>query len=243
LSESNNIENRTNSVTGARTTSPFTSNNIAHPCNTTSTAKQRIAPPTTQQMQGPSANANATNTRTRKRRGGKENQQITRKSQIPSKIGAETKSQLEKKVNVLIVGNSNLRNVTEEKLTNDRRNLIVRFKPGMKIEEANKSADSKTEFDVIIVHAGTDKIRESTPKDLTDTIVNTLDKIQKSNPTARVAYSSIFKRNDDQILNIKSKKVNEPLEEKLSIVGMDIINNNKVLYRNLWSPSKRWMCA
>jgi len=184
-----------------------------------------------------------TNTKTRKRRGGKENQQITRKSQIPSKIGAETKSQLEKKVNVLIVGNSNLRNVTEEKLTNDRRNLIVRFKPGMKIEEANKSADSKTEFDVIIVHAGTDKIRESTPKDLTDTIVNTLDKIQKSNPTARVAYSSIFKRNDDQILNIKSKKVNEPLEEKLSIVGMDIINNNKVLYRNLWSPSKRWMCA
>jgi len=62
LSELNNIKNRTNSFTGARTTSPVTSNNIAHPCNTTSTAKQRIAPPTTQQMQGPSANANATNT-------------------------------------------------------------------------------------------------------------------------------------------------------------------------------------
>ena len=42
LSESNNIESRTNSFTGARTTSPATSNNIAHPCNNTSTSKQRI---------------------------------------------------------------------------------------------------------------------------------------------------------------------------------------------------------
>ena len=112
-----------------------------------------------------------TNTKTRKRRGGKENQQITRKSQIPRKIGAETKSQLEKKVNVLIVGNLNLRNVKEEKLTNDRRNVIVRFKPGMKTEEANKEADSNTEFDVIIVHAGTNSLRDSTLKDLTETIV------------------------------------------------------------------------
>ena len=104
----------------------------------------------------------------------------------------------------------------------------------MKIEEANKKVGSNTEFDVIIVHAGTNNLRDSTPKDLTETVVNTLDKIQKSNPTARVAFSSIFKRNDDQSLNIKGKKVNELLEEKLSIRGMDIINNNNVLYSNLW---------
>ena len=141
---------------------------------------------------------------------------------------------MEKKVKVLIVGDSNLRNVKEEKLTNDRRNVIVRFKPGMKIEEANKKVGSNTEFDVIIVHAGTNNLRDSTPKDLTETVVNTLNKIQKSNPTARVTYSSIFKRNDDQSLNIKSKKVNELLEEKLSVRGMDIINNSNVLYSNLW---------
>ena len=177
LSESNNIENRTNSVTGARTTSPVTSNNIAHPRNITSTSKQRITPTKTQQMQGPSANANATKNNTRKRRGAKENQQITNKSQTTRKNGAETKSQMEKKVKVLIVGDSNLRNVKEEKLTNDRRNIIVRFKPGMKIEEANKKVGSNTEFDVIIVHAGTNNLRNSKPKDLTETVVNTLDKI------------------------------------------------------------------
>ena len=104
----------------------------------------------------------------------------------------------------------------------------------MKIEEANKKVGSNTEFDVIIVHDGTNNLRDSTSKDLTETVVSTLDKIQKSSPTARVAYSSIFKSNDDQSLNIKGKKVNELLEEKLSIRGMDIINNNNVLYSNLW---------
>ena len=129
----------------------------------------------------------------------------------------------------MIVGDSNLRNVKEEKLTNDDRNAIVQFKPGMKIEEANKKADSNSEFDVIIVHAGTNSLRDSTPKDLPEMIVNILDKIQKSNPTVRVAYSSIFKRNDDQSLNIKDKELNELLEAKLSMKGMDTINNGNVL--------------
>ena len=184
LSESHNIENRTNSVTGARTTSPVTGNNITHPCNTTSTSKQRIAPTTTQQIQGPSAIANATKNNTRKRRGAKENQVTTSKSQTPRKNGAEMESQLEKNVKVLIVGDSNLRNVKEEKLANDRRNVIVWFKPGMKIEEANEKAGSNTEFDVIILQSGTNNLSDSTPKDLTETIVNTLDKIQKSNSKA-----------------------------------------------------------
>ena len=112
----------------------------------------------------------------------------------------------------------------EEKLTNDRRNVIVRFKLGMKMEKANKKAGSNIEFDVIIVHAGTNNLHDSTPKDLTETVLNTLDKIEKSNPTARVAYSSIFKRNDNQSLNIKGKKVNELLEA-LQVWTLSIITS------------------
>ena len=55
------------------------SNNIAHPCNTTSISKQRIAPTTTQQIRGASVNANATKNNNRKRRGAKENRQATSK--------------------------------------------------------------------------------------------------------------------------------------------------------------------
>ena len=135
---------------------------------------------------------------------------------------------------MLIVGDSNLRNVKEEKLSNDHRDVEIRFKPGMRIEETNKKVGVNNEFDVIIVHAGTNNLRDATPKDLTEKIVTTLDKAQKSNPTARIAFSSILKRSDDQSLNAKGKKVNELLEDELSIKGMDIIDNNNIMYSNLW---------
>ena len=135
---------------------------------------------------------------------------------------------------MLIVGDSNLRNVKEEKLSNDHRDVEIRFKPGMRIEETNKKVGVNNEFDVIIVHAGTNNLRDATPKDLTEKIVTTLDKVQKSNPTARIAFSSILKRSDDQSLNAKGKKVNELLEDELSIKGMDIIDNNNIMYSNLW---------
>ena len=49
-----------------------------------------------------------------------------------------------------------------------------------------------------------------------------------------IAFSSILKRSDDQSLNAKGKKVNELLEDELSTKGMDIIDNNNILYSNLW---------
>ena len=135
---------------------------------------------------------------------------------------------------MLIVGDSNLRNVKEETLSNDHRDVEIRFKPGMRIEETNKKVGVNNEFDVIIVHAGNNNLRDATPKDLTEKIVTTLDKVQKSNPTARIAFSSILKRSDDQSLSAKGKKVNEFLEDELSIKGMDIIDNNNTMYSNLW---------
>ena len=145
------------------------------------------------------------------------------------------KSTSGKKVKVLIVGDSNLRNVKEEKLSNDHRNVEIRFKPGMRIEETNKKVGENNEFDVIIVHAGTNSLRDETPKELTEKIVATLDKVQKCNPTAPIAFSSILKRSDDQSLNTKGTKVNELLDDELSIKGKDIIDNNTIMYSNLWN--------
>ena len=107
---------------------------------------------------------------------------------------------------MLLVGDSNLRNVKEEKLSNDHRDVEIRFKPGMRIEETNKKVGENNEFDVIIVHAGTNNLRDETAKDLTEKIVVTLDKVQKCNPTACIAFSSILKRSDDQSLNTKGEK-------------------------------------
>ena len=49
-----------------------------------------------------------------------------------------------------------------------------------------------------------------------------------------MAYSSIFKRKDDQTLNAKARKVNELLSEELSLSGIDFINYNDIIYSTLW---------
>ena len=230
LSESKAFEIRTDLVTHARTTSPapINNNNIIR-----SQAKTLLSPK--QQIQHQKANNGKNNTN--KKKGAKESKQQSLKSQTSRENKSDTnrKSTSGKKVKVLLVGDSNLRNVKEEKLSNDHRDVEIRFKPGMRIEETNKKVGENNEFDVIIVHAGTNNLRDETPKDLTEKIVVTLDKVQKCNPTARIAFSSILKRSDDQSLNTKGRKVNELLEDELSIKGMDIINNNNIMYSNLWN--------
>ena len=49
-------------------------------------------------------------------------------------------------------------------------------------------------------------MNERSPSDLVEAIVNSMESFQKVNPSARVVYSSIFKRKDDQTLNAKARK-------------------------------------
>ena len=97
------------------------------------------------------------------------------------------------KLDVLVVGDSQLRHVIGEKLENDGSTFEIRFKPGMKIEEVkNKVGDSKNS-DVIIVHAGTNNVNDKSSSDLAEVILNSMDSVQKKNPSARVANSFTFK--------------------------------------------------
>ena len=104
----------------------------------------------------------------------------------------------------------------------------------MKIEEVKDKVDGSDNSDVIIVHAGTNNVNDKSPSDLAEVIVNSMESVQKKNPSARVTYSSIFKRKDDQTLNAKARKVNELLSEELSIRGIEFINNDSIKYSKLW---------
>ncbi len=134
-----------------------------------------------------------------------------------------------KKLKVLIAGDSNLRNANGEMLSNEYREVEVRFKLGMKVEETSKRVKEDDDFDVIIAHAGTNNLKEKKPEGLTETIVSTITKVQKSNKNVRLAYLSMFKRNDNQALNTKASRVNEVLKDELSIPGIDIIDNQYIL--------------
>ena len=94
----------------------------------------------------------------------------------------------------------------------------------------------KSDSDIIVVHAGTNDIKSSNAEALSDEIINTLSKIQESNPSSQIAYSSMFRRNDKNDLtpNRKVAEVNKILEEKLNLHGFDFINNANILFCNLW---------
>ena len=101
----------------------------------------------------------------------------------------------------------------------------------MKIKQAVNKA-GKTDSDVIIVHAATNDLRSSTPEKLASEITNTLKSIQENNPTSKIAFSSIFRRQDKE-LNAKATKVNKMLEEELMLNGFDVIDNKNILFSNL----------
>jgi len=104
----------------------------------------------------------------------------------------------------------------------------------MKIEEVKNKVGGSDNSDVIIVHARTNNVNDKSPSDLAEVIVNSMESVQKKNPSARVTYSSIFKRKDEQTLNAKARKVNELLSAELSIRGIDFINNDSIKYSTLW---------
>ena len=139
-----------------------------------------------------------------------------------------------KKIKVLIVGDSQLRNLNNEKMENEHHVVEKKFKPGMRIKEAVKQT-GKVDSDVIIVHAATNNVASTTPQELCKETMDTLAEIQKNNPNAKIAFSAVFRRKDSHERNAKVTQLNELLAEKLPLDGFDMIENSNILFSNLKS--------
>ena len=134
---------------------------------------------------------------------------------------------------MLIVGDSELQRVDAAKLSNEQRDVEIKYTRGMKINQAAQRA-GKSNNDVIIVHVGTNNLNTSTPEQICKETIDMLDQIQKNNPKSRIAFSSIFKRKDDMSLNAKAIKVNKLLAEELAVNGVDMIDNSNVKFSNFF---------
>ena len=145
----------------------------------------------------------------------------------------EGESDESEKIKVLIVGDSELQRVDASKLSNEQRDVEIKYTRGVKINQAAQKT-GKSNNDVIIVHVGTNNLNTSTPEQICKETIDMLDQIQKNNPKSRIAFSSIFKRKDNMSLNAKAMKVNNLLAEELAINGLDMIDNSNVTFSNLW---------
>ena len=132
----------------------------------------------------------------------------------------------------MIVGDSQLREVGAERMSNDHHSVENIFKPGMKIKEAIQQT-RKTNNDVITVHASTNNVSKMTPQEMCTEVVETLDEIQKNNPRSKTEFPAAFKRTDSHELNAKITQLNDLLEEELPQKGFDMIENSNILFSNL----------
>ena len=135
----------------------------------------------------------------------------------------------------MIVGDSQLSRVNESKFINDHT-VEKRFKPGLKLKEVASLA-GKSCSDVIIIHAGTNSISNSSPEEFGRDVVETLMKVHENNPKARIGFSTIFRRNEDLNLKAKVAKVNKVVEDELAINGVDTIYNSNTFFSNLWNDA------
>ena len=157
----------------------------------------------------------------------------TKKANDNSSIEFEDKQE-STKIKALIVGDSQLRNLSNEKMEEKHHIIEKKFKPGMRIKEAAKQT-GKVVSDVIIVHAATNNVASTTSQELCKDTLDTLGEIQKNNPKAKMAFSAVFRRKDSHDLNAKVTQLNELLAEKLPLEGFDMIKNDDIIFSNLKS--------
>ena len=159
----------------------------------------------------------------------------TEEAKNSERKGGQQRETTSQRVKITIVGDSQLKRLDETKLSNHHHQVEIIAKGGSRIRQATQQV-GKSESNIIVVHAGTNDIKSSNPEELSDAIIETLNKIQQNNPSSQIAYSSIFRRNDKNDLtpNRKVTEVNKIIEEKLNLHGFDFINNSNILFCNLW---------
>ena len=158
----------------------------------------------------------------------------TRRENLNKDEEKASKDRDNSQLTVTIVGDSQVNRLDGGKLNNNKRKVELKTKGGMKIKDVvEKVGISKS--NVIIVHAGTCDIKAKTPEELKDEIITTLQAVKVKNRRSQIAFSSILRRKDSELLNVKVKEVNELLKEELELHGIDFIENENILFSNVGS--------
>ena len=80
----------------------------------------------------------------------------------------------------------------------------------------------------IILHVGTNNVRQDKPKQLAKKIVDLANNIKTQHASAEICISSIIHRGDDSSLNLKFNQVNERLKHLCSQFNLEFICNDNI---------------
>ena len=137
----------------------------------------------------------------------------------------------EERGKTIVIGDSQLHHIEENRLSGRKNKTLVRSKGGLKIHEVSSVFKSILEEDAdeFVFHVGVNNVEKETE----DEIVRKYVQLGQSFACARVTFSSIIKRADKPELNVKIANINSKLKVLCMENGFDFIENNNIGFRHL----------
>ena len=125
--------------------------------------------------------------------------------------------------NVAIVGGSMLKHINPAQLRRSTTsfNTQIRTFPGAKVSDMEyyvKPTLARAP-DHLILHVGTNNVRQSSAQEITNAISMLGQNIKKELPTMNLAISEVITRNDDPTLNAKIMELNTKLSQVCTIIN------------------------
>ncbi|CAB4024048.1 Furin [Paramuricea clavata] len=133
---------------------------------------------------------------------------------------------------VVIAGDSIVKNVVGPSMSkSDADHLyVVKSFSGATISDMEDFIKPTTRKspDKIILHVGTNDLKNSTPKVITDSILNLTTQIKEDSPNSMVGVSALLIRNDCPILATKVNQVNSTLENLCHMNNIPFLKNANI---------------
>ena len=132
------------------------------------------------------------------------------------------------KQTVAIIGDSIIKNLDGNKLSNKERNAIVRSFTGATTDDIKDYCKpiAKRKPDVCIIHAGTNDLKNKDELSIVEKIVEVKELIEKISPRTKTVISTLTNRYDSEELLFKVKNVNNKLKQLYP--NEDLIDNDNL---------------
>ena len=135
------------------------------------------------------------------------------------------------KPRVVILGDPMIKHLNPRQLQNGiNRKVAIKTLPGAGIDDMVHYVRPtvSTRPDEIILHIGTNDLKNKSPETFVESVVNLGNSIKRENNEIKLILSSIINRSDDAFLEEKVKQYNELPVDLYTTNKWDLIDNNNI---------------
>lgn len=152
------------------------------------------------------------------------------KSRKPENTADLVEPPVSKRKNTIILGDSIVSKIEGWKMSNKENRVSVRSFPGSTVEDMSDyiRPTIKSQPDNLILHVGTNNLKNSEPLEIAEAIVKICEKIEHSSPNTKIAVSELTIRKDSKELNEGRLAVNKILHSFAKTRDWKVIVHDKV---------------